>query len=272
MDKKFFIDITRFNAARNQKRYEAIKNIFPLVSDVKDADIILVLGGDGTLAEQVAKYKDYNKPFFPINGGTVGFQMQNIISEDGIIEDSILKSIFNNQFHEKIMPTIKVRAINESGDVFEDYSFGDAVVERKEARCIRFNLCIEREDQPMYCDSSEFIDGDGILMCTATGSTAYFRQITSSIIPVGTDCFGVAPMNATINKHKLNSFILDKKSGIHISLKDIDFRVPRLILDGKEVKNFIPKEVNFSISNKKIAIYHLDEYFLHNKSLSYLMS
>lgn len=270
--KKFFIDITRFNADRNLAKYEAIQKHFNLVDNVKDSDYILVLGGDGTLAEQVAKYKDEGKPFFPINGGTVGFHMQNIINSDGSFLSNSLKNIEEDNFQIELMPMIKVEAISDKGEKFEDFAFGDALTERKVPRCMRFNLCIEKEKHPMFCDTNDYLDGDGILMCTPTGSTAYYRNITNSIIPIGTECVGVAPINATVNKHRLNSFILDKKSKLHITLKDVDFRTPRLVLDGKEVENYIPKEITFSLSDRYIKILYLEEFFLHNKSLSYLMS
>lgn len=270
---RFFIDIEdRFNQERNKLRLQTIKEKFNLIDNVEDADYILVLGGDGTLLSQILKYKHLNKPFFPINGGTTGYHLQHLIEKDGSVSIENNKLINNFDVFIKEYPTISVKAVDKDGNLFEDYCFGDAWVERKDPRSLRFNMCIKSEDHPMYCDSAEFIDGDGVLMSTPVGSTGYYRIMTNSTIPLGSDTVGVSPMNASMNKHKLGSFVLDGKSQLTISLKDIDFRVPRLVLDGAEILDFIPKEVSMGMGDIKVKIAYLDEHLIHMKSMAYLLN
>lgn len=270
---KFFIDVQdRFNENRNKERLSTIRDLFNLVSDVDDADYILVLGGDGTLLSQILKYKHLNKPFFPINGGTTGYHMQHLLDKDGQASSENKKLIADFNVFVKNYPTIQVSATDIDGNVFKDYAFGDAWVERKTPRSLRFNMCIKNKNHPVYCDSSEFIDGDGILATTPAGSTGYYRIITNSTIPLGSHSFGVAPMNASMDKHKLGSFVLDEDTEITLAIKDSDFRIPRLILDGNEIEGFIPVDISLTKSDKTVQIAYLDEHLIHMKSLAFLLS
>lgn len=269
----FFIDVQdRFNEKRNKERLKSIYKYFNIVESVEDADYILVLGGDGTLLSQILKYKHLHKPFFPINGGTTGYHMQHLFEIDGSISKENENLIIKNDIFIKDYPTIVVSSLDANENVFNGYAFGDAWVERKSPRSLRFNMCIKSKHHPMYCDSAEYIDGDGVLMSTPAGSTGYYRIITNSTIPLGSDSIGVAPMNASMNKHKLGSFVLDGDNELTISLKDTEFRTPRLILDGEEVQDFVPVSISMKKGKENIQIAYLDEHLIHMKSMSYLLN
>lgn len=278
MENKFFIDVHRFNQERNQKRLDTIRKHLLLVDTPEECDYILVLGGDGTLLEQIFKYKDYEKPFLPLHGGTIGYYMQNLIKCDGQFIDSeyidILK--FGKFFIERA-PMLNVKSTGQDGTVVKEHSFGDVWVERSTPRSLRFQISIKCDDVSMFSSKDEFINGDGILACTPIGSTGYYRQIAGCVIPFGVSCFGVAPQNATLNKHRLSNFVLDKNNSIHIDILDGDFRTPRLIVDGQDMseiqnKTFVPVSIDIRMSKTEVKLAYTEDNFLHKKSLSYLMS
>lgn len=268
---KFFLDLNdRFNFERNSYRLNTIKRFLDITDNVHEADYILVLGGDGTLLNHISKYRDLKKPFFPINGGTTGYHMQHLMNKNGDIGVYTVEDIKNNKIFIKKMPTIDVKVVDCSGQNHIFNAFGDAWIERKTPRSLRYNIFIKHDESPLFSDNSDFIDGDGILMATPAGSTGYYRILTNSTIPVGIDCVGVAPMNASIQKKKLGSFVLDKKSELTVSLQDLEFRTPKLILDGIEIEDIIPQEVSLKLSDQEIELAYLDQFFTHEKSLSYL--
>ena len=49
-----------------------------LVDAVEEADAILVIGGDGSLLHAIAKYRELDKPFIGVHGGTRGYLMNNV--------------------------------------------------------------------------------------------------------------------------------------------------------------------------------------------------
>ena len=81
-----------FNSSENKEAIEA-KNLF--ISkynqyDVDKADVIIPIGGDGFLLRNLHNYNEFNKPFFGINYGSIGFLMNSQIHEnlESVIEKS----------------------------------------------------------------------------------------------------------------------------------------------------------------------------------------
>ncbi len=273
----YYIDVSRFDEDRNKKRLETLRTKLKLTDVVEDADYILAIGGDGTLLSSIFKYKHLNKPFLGVNGGTVGYYMQNIVSKEGVISESNLNKLRFSNNYKTAMPLLKIKATDINDTVYENEAFGDAWIERREAQCLKYNICVETETVPMFCSQNNFITGDGILFSTAAGSTGYSRSLSGIIMPIGTSNILVSPMHSTVDKRKLNGFLINSKSVVKIDVYDTDFRIPRLNIDGKTIKtdegcDFIPKELEISTSEKNIQLTFIDENYLEIKSFDYLLN
>ena len=83
--KFFFTSIDTKEAIEAKKRYQEKYNH----DHVKNADIIVAIGGDGFLLKTLHDYKKYKKPIYGINYGSIGFLMNN--ENNANLEDTINK-------------------------------------------------------------------------------------------------------------------------------------------------------------------------------------
>ncbi|KJR40306.1 ATP-NAD/AcoX kinase [Candidatus Magnetoovum chiemensis] len=135
-----------------------------------DADIIIVIGGDGTLLSAIHNYWQYNKPFFGINRGTLGFLLNQINSPkdliNGINKLDILK-----------LKLLKAEFVLNNGQKKELFAFNDIVLKADHGTVCHGN--IQGQKYPL----KEF-KGDGIIISTPQGTTAYNHSAGGSVLPL----------------------------------------------------------------------------------------
>lgn len=129
----------------------------------RKCDLIICLGGDGTFLKTSRTAYLYNLPILGINLGSLGF-LTDI--EKGEI-DKAVESIFNSSFHieERMMLSSK---IYKGGKLFaEDIAINDVVISRAGIpRILHLSTYIDDNFFDMF-------PGDGLVVSTPTGSTAY---------------------------------------------------------------------------------------------------
>jgi NAD+ kinase len=127
-----------------------------------DVDLILSLGGDGTFIGAARKNKNHI-PIFGINLGNLGFITE--FSRNDFYE-SLEKTIYGD--YELITkPLFVVKIFEQDKIIKKDYFLNDAVINKNDiARMFKLNLDINNEH--IYD-----LAGDGLIMSTPTGSTAY---------------------------------------------------------------------------------------------------
>lgn len=126
-------------------------------------DVILVLGGDGTFLT-VAKLVDKRPvPLLGINFGRLGFLTEISIGE---IEESV-KKLLEGKFRQENRAVIRVKVIRKSGHISIYRCVNEVVIKRDTlARIIE----VELKADDAYVTTFR---GDGVIVATPTGSTAY---------------------------------------------------------------------------------------------------
>lgn len=132
-------------------------------------------GGDGTLINSIQMYKNYNKPFYGLNAGTVGFLMNNV-GLNRLIELKRQKDPFENSTVIEFK-CIKVNVTDQSGNKLEFDAFNDVMIGGDMNAWIHFN--IEEED-----DIIGKFSGGGVIISTPQGSTAINKNNKGSILPL----------------------------------------------------------------------------------------
>jgi NAD+ kinase len=126
------------------------------------ADFLISLGGDGTLIALARKSHSYAIPIMGINAGNLGFL--TTASKDAF--EGLLDDIFDGKYTiEKRMMLELSREVN--GEIRRLYAFNDAVITK--------NIFSKMIHIDVY-DGQNLINsyyGDGLIICTPTGSTAY---------------------------------------------------------------------------------------------------
>ncbi|MDP2633066.1 MAG: NAD(+)/NADH kinase [Candidatus Curtissbacteria bacterium] len=197
-----------------------------LVEKLKGADVVLTLGGDGTLIHSLCKYIELNVPFFGINVGTLGFltaeeedgwetAVVKIIAGDFIVSERLTleAEIANSKRHTAIsskQSAVSYRAVNE-------------VVVKGMYRVVDLEILV---------NGQKFMEvsGDGLIVSTQTGSTAYSLSAGGPIVDPELDCFVMTPVNA--HGLPVPSVVLSPDDEVEIKVKD--GHDISLIIDGQE--------------------------------------
>ncbi|MGM0611531.1 MAG: NAD(+)/NADH kinase [Thermodesulfobacteriota bacterium] len=131
--------------------------------DSKNPDLILVLGGDGTMLSVARKTGLNGIPFLGINMGQVGF-LADISPHEW---QKQLQSILQGKYYLSRRVLLDFSVIREEQVVFQGEAVNELVVNRSGmARLNRFDLQVD-------CGPIQKMRADGLIVSTPTGSTAY---------------------------------------------------------------------------------------------------
>lgn len=158
------------------KKYLASRKVE--VVPLEKADFIITLGGDGALIHSACKYAAVNVPLLGINTGNLGFLTA---AEAGDWKKAIDKLLAGKIFvSERIMLEAHV-----GGKTF--IAVNEAVI-RSQFRVVDLDISVSGE--PFLK-----VVGDGVIVATQTGSTAYSLSAGGSIVDSDLNCFLVTPIN-----------------------------------------------------------------------------
>lgn len=160
----FFLRPDNKQAVLWQKKItEWLKRNHPkLKTDGKDPDIVLALGGDGTILGAAREYQKSTPIILGLNLGQVGFLAS--VREPSQFLSAIEKILKGEcKIIERMM--LKAEVVRNRKTIFHVESLNDAVVQNPFGMVA---LRVDIEDHPV-----QNIRGTGILVATATGSTAY---------------------------------------------------------------------------------------------------
>lgn len=137
----------------------------------QDVDIIIVLGGDGTLIRVAHLYGACDVPIMGVNMGTVGF-LSSIEADE--IEASLDKLIHRQYLlDERMLLEIDVMQTNQRQNRY--YSLNEVVFKSVRGRILSLNIAIDGQSHATF-------RGDGIIVATPTGSTAYSLSAGGPVI------------------------------------------------------------------------------------------
>ncbi|MEJ6950116.1 NAD(+)/NADH kinase [Natronospora cellulosivora (SeqCode)] len=141
--------------------------------DLKDkADIVIVIGGDGTFLHTAHYFFGTSIPLLGINIGRLGFLTE--IETDEI--ELALESLKSGNYNIEKRMILEAKVINNKKVVYHNFALNDFVIHRSEhARLVSINLFINNETISSY-------RADGIIIATPTGSTAYSLSAGGPII------------------------------------------------------------------------------------------
>lgn len=150
----------------------------------KDApDLLIVLGGDGTILEAIRAYHMWNPLFLGLNLGHIGFTA-SVREEKYFIP--ALELLFRGRY--KTIPRLMISAaLTRNGKTIENINAINEIVVQNLLGMVHLEVAIE--DHPL-----QYIHGTGVLVATATGSTAYNLSAHGPIIMPDIRCFVVTEL------------------------------------------------------------------------------
>ena len=179
----------------------------------KKVDLFFTIGGDGTIVNSLLFVQDMEIPVVGVNTGRLGF-LASFTKEEVFLElDDIIKG------EVKISKRSVIEIVSPNKSMFFPFALNDLTISRKETTAM---ITVES-----YIDN-EFLNvfwGDGVIISTPTGSTAYSLSCGGPIITPNNENFVITP----IAPHNLNIRPLIVNDKVEIRLK-VRSRVPQYTL------------------------------------------
>jgi NAD+ kinase len=183
------------------------------------ADLLVVLGGDGTILNVTGQLGDVIKPIFGINVGSLGFLT---CSSSTAFRDAI-ECIAKGKIAFSDRTLLEVRITNSK--VAPMIALNDAVFSRGElSRLIRVRARVDGE--PL----TEF-NADGLIVATPTGSTAYSLSAGGPILSPQSGVLVITPICPLVLTNR--SIIVSEQSVIEVEATEPDYAV-YLTVDGRD--------------------------------------
>ena len=188
-------------------------------------DLIIVLGGDGTILRAARQYAHKNTPILGVNMGTVGF-LSNIRIEE---LEQYLKQLLSGDYglDQRMMLAID---ICQNAKVVEScYSLNELVIRAATPRMISFNLAIDGQIPRTY-------RGDGLIIASPTGSTAYSLSAGGPICDPELESFIITP----IAPHFIDTKPLVISSRRTLEITPLECQDAIICIDGQIRRDFKP--------------------------------
>ena len=152
----------------------------------EDLDLVMVLGGDGSILRAAEIVNGNPAPILGINLGHVGFMTEAERSEIPAVLDAVAEGKFSTSER----TTLEVKVWQEGKEVFSSWAINEVAVE-KSARERMLEVVLEIDARPV----SSF-GCDGVLVSTPTGSTAYAFSAGGPVVWPNVEAFVVVPLSA----------------------------------------------------------------------------
>jgi NAD+ kinase len=167
---------------------KTMEKVLELGKDVSESDLelVVVLGGDGTILKAAEIVRESQTPLLGINLGHVGFLAESEKNEIG----STIERVAKRDYLVKERLTLDVSVLLEGKEVYRSWALNEAAVE-KSAREKMLEVVVEIDGRPL----SSF-GCDGIVISTPTGSTAYAFSAGGPVVWPSVDALLLVPLSA----------------------------------------------------------------------------
>ena len=199
-------------------------------TEIRDADMLICFGGDGTILHTSKIATQHNLPVLGVNIGTMGFIAE---LESGELE--LLRKLPKKEYTIENRSMLDITVTNGTQQTFHEIALNDTVVTKGAiARVIQISVC---------CDGVEATNfsGDGVSVCTATGSTAYSMSAGGPIIEPSAKNLLMTPICAHAMLAK--SIVLGPRRVVTIRVSKIGRHNAFLSVDGGRAYRMNPNDV-----------------------------
>jgi len=211
-------------------------------------DLVIVVGGDGSLLQVASSLADHDLPVTGINRGTLGF-LTDILPGD---IESTLQPILDGEFKIESRFLLEL-SIGAGEQNYLGSALNDIVLHPgKAVQMIEFELYIDNEF--VYNQAS-----DGLIVATPTGSTAYAMSAGGPIMHPRLDAIVLVP----INPHSLSSrpIVVEGNRELTLVVGDRHNILPQLSCDGAMSHSCSPGDrITIRKKQKELKILHPADY------------
>jgi len=216
---------------------------FDLLCETSDA--LVTLGGDGTLISTVRRSFKYDIPIFGVYAGSLGFLADINLDE----LDTFVSKLVKGNYRVDERSILEAEFVqNEKGVVL--YAFNDIVLTRPSvSNMIHVETLVDSKAFNTYY-------GDGVIVSTPTGSTAYNLSAGGPVLFPLTNVFALTP----ICPHSLTQRPVVLPGKFSIEMKTPKDRA-LVIIDGQDKHELeTGQSIHIKLAKKKVKLIHREEF------------
>lgn len=191
---------------------------------VHEADVVVALGGDGFLLHTLheALNAQAAKPVFGMNRGTVGFLM-NDFKARGLTRRIAEARAFT-------LHPLMMTAVTVAGETVVSPAINEVSLLRETRQTAKIEISIDGRVR------MEEMVGDGVLVATPAGSTAYNLSVNGPILPLQSDLLALTPISP-FRPRRWRGALLPGDSAIELRVREASKRPVSAVADMREVRD-----------------------------------
>jgi NAD+ kinase len=212
----------------------------PADSPDENYELLIALGGDGTLLRAAELARRSRTPLLGVNLGHVGF----LAEADPVNLDITTERILSGEYDVEERFTVAVEVIRDGEVAIKDWALNDVSVE-KAARERIIDLLLEIDSRPLSRWAC-----DGIICATPTGSTAYAFSVGGPVVWPEVQALMVVPISA----HALFARALVLNPDCTVAIEMADRRTSAVMFcDGRRTHEILPGD-RIEVSRSELPI------------------
>ena len=227
-----------------------------------EAELIVCIGGDGQLLRMVHQLDFPKIPFVGVNTGHLGF-FQDLHPDE---LDEFIFMYNQGDYTIQNLKTVEA-AVEVDGTVYHQRGLNEITISCDRTHLLHLNMSI----------GDSFIEkfsGDGLLICTPAGSTAYNYALRGSIVDPRLDLLQVtpiAPQNTTAYRSFLFSVLLPNNLPVIIHPENAEDRGIYIVADHTSQRYDRIDKITVELSGDAIQLLRFEQYDFWKKAKSKLL-
>ena len=191
----------------------------------ESADILVVLGGDGFLLHVLHQMLDSERlvPVYGLDRGTVGFLMNRFRQGKNVIER------VSRATPVAVSPLV-MEAVTQSGTSFRYHAINEVSLLRQMRETAKLEVRVNGKVRMAE------LAGDGVLVATPAGSTAYNMSVNGPILPLGSRMLALTPISP-FRPRRWRGAILPDSAQVSFTVLEPAKRPVAVVADQKEVRD-----------------------------------
>jgi len=191
-------------------------------TDLESADVVVALGGDGSMLRALHYSIDHGKPVFGMNRGSVGFLL-NEYKAEGLMERLA-------QAQTVMLHPLRMTVTVLGGGQQEALAINEVSLLRETRQAAKLSISIDN-----IMRLSELIC-DGVIVSTPAGSTAYNLSAHGPIIPLSAGILALTPISA-FRPRRWRGALLPQSSRLSLKVLEADNRPVSAVADFTEIRD-----------------------------------
>ncbi|KRG46444.1 NAD kinase [Stenotrophomonas panacihumi] len=217
-----------------------------------EADILCALGGDGFMLQTLHRHGSAGKPVFGMKLGSIGFLM-NQFRDDDLIERL-------QRAEPAHLRPLEMLALTESGTSTGSLAYNEVSLLRQTRQAAHLRIDLNGQTR------IEELIGDGVLVSTPAGSTAYNYSAHGPILPLGSHTLALTPI-APYRPRRWRGAILKADTEVRLQVLDPYKRPVSVTADSHETRDVVEVTIRESREHRVTLLFD-PEHNLEERILS----